>query len=712
MRYFFVLLILLFAPVLLIGQDAMDDIQQAVDQEVFEAKDFQLEYYQKSTLEWQQIPFEVKGISARFFPSKNELGVSNIEERIGRVKRESGEIIEIVDSISTAGSLENFQWLEQSDFLINIAQNNIEISELAISAFESPLKKENLDGYKYTKCSKGWICFRPTQKQDQRFHGRIKWNSVGDYTVILKAEKSDGLNLSDSIELELTYLKRIPQKVTFKAYLSSIGFRAIYSSQSWYNNLEQEDPFEGLPPSCILLWGQNKDTVFPVDAERPVKLNADEMAVIKEQVHYDEIKQSQSFQDSVQLYNREVLFTRGLLTGDQYRLRNDDRLVLKPLWNGLGINTVEGAYFVSRPQYIHEWETSKLRWTNSFRFAFTENRFRWKTGIQYEDLSLNPYTILLESGRYISQFNDSEPIDPFWNSVYTVFSGNNFLKIYERDFIRLDAKFEPLVGLVTQAKLEIANRSALFNAPGFQGERDYTPNNPNYTGVISEEDGFRAHDALTLTLDFSYQLGQKFKVVRGRRIDIPSNLPKIYTTFRKGLKLNENSTDFDFLMIGGVTETDWGIWGFSKADLSLGGFININRVEFIDFQHFNGEQTIFLQGNSDQWSSIRQFGTLPYYSFSTSRFFTEFHVEHDFRGKLWKDVPYIGHLNWSVISGLNYLYTEEYGSFAELFIGIDRIFDLARVQWIIPIPSLVDGRFPLRFGLTIQYDYYWRNRRH
>ena len=66
-----------------------------------------------------------------------------------------------------------------------------------------------------------------------------------------------------------------------------------------------------------------------------------------------------------------------------------------------------------------------------------------------------------------------------------------------------------------------------------------------------------------------------------------------------------------------------------------GTFIDAAHIAFMDYQHFNGNQTHYTSKsvNTDT------FNLMPYYDFSTNVSFAELHAEHHFKGYLFKKLP-------------------------------------------------------------------------
>lgn len=668
----------------------------------------QSRYYQRSSLEWQAIPLEIPAVSGRLIPGQKDFGMSYLEERLGRIYKDEGLIREQIDSVSAAGTIRNFQWMAVRDLWWSWQSRYITIPKLSTAPLFSPLSKANSQLYIYEESGDSLLLFRPNQKNFHGLTGSLRKRKNG-WELHWYLLREQGLRLADSVDYRVVLRDGQVSQMHFFAHFSTLKYQAFFQTDILLFETDKAMEDNWLD-NCILRWTRSADTILGPSVNRPYPLSSKEQRVLENELHYQEFKGSTAYEDSVRQFERQYLYVTSLLTGGRIATSSNAQFEIHPLWQGLGLNTVEGIYYVARPIWVRKLRGKQLKLYADLRYAFGAEDFRWKSGASYAIEGKRNLRFLVEGGHYVSQFNKLEPIQPLWNSVYTVF-GDNFLKMFEKDYLSTMVQWEPIAGLTFRPALEYAMRSPLYNLPNFRGELNFTPNNPFYPDFIGPEEGFERHRAFTFSFDFSYQLGQRFRINRGERIDEHSNLPKVYAEYRKGLPILGAVTDFDFLTIGFGSETDWGSWGFSKADLSLGGFYSDKRVEFIDFKHFNGIQTLFLQSTLDPWSSVRQFGTLPYYDFSTSEGFVEFHLDHDFRGSLWKEMPWVGQLNWSFIGGANYLYTEEYGHFTELFFGLDRIFGLFRVQVMAPLPRPRNARFPMRFGMTIRHDFYWKNRR-
>ena len=73
-------------------------------------------------------------------------------------------------------------------------------------------------------------------------------------------------------------------------------------------------------------------------------------------------------------------------------------------------------------------------------------------------------------------------------------------------------------------------------------------------------------------------------------------------------------------------------------------FTDANKISFIDFKHFNGNQTHFTQSNQ-----LKKFALLPYYALSTNKNYAEIHAEHNFKGYILGKIPLLNKLNFNLV---------------------------------------------------------------
>ena len=97
----------------------------------------------------------------------------------------------------------------------------------------------------------------------------------------------------------------------------------------------------------------------------------------------------------------------------------------------------------------------------------------------------------------------------------------------------------------------------------------------------------------------------------------------------------------------------------------------------MDYQHFNGNQTILA--NSDYLNSFK---LLPYYTYSTNKQYVEAHAEHHFNGFIFNKIPLLKKTKLQEVAGFHFLYTDKLSQYYEINFGVENIFRVVRVDYV------------------------------
>ena len=284
-----------------------------------------------------------------------------------------------------------------------------------------------------------------------------------------------------------------------------------------------------------------------------------------------------------------------------------------------------------------------------------------------------------------------------------------YLKLYQKEYIKFKFDKEIFRGLEAVFSFEAGRRTALFNNTDFtifSDGNDYTPNNPERTLVISSKDGFRTHNMNIINLQLYYQFGRRYDFVNNELRKLESPLPRLSFLYRKGFGYNEGMPNYSFIRFSAGNKTRLKDIGLFEFDLVFGGFYNVEHIEFVDFQHFNGVQTSFINNSYDGWTDVRQFSTLPYYDYSTSKSYIEVHLKHRFLGWLLSKPALTREFNLQSYVGTNYLYTGDVGHYSEVYFGVENIFKVINLQTALGVDQDEKVRFSVLVGINFDLTFY------
>jgi hypothetical protein len=194
--------------------------------------------------------------------------------------------------------------------------------------------------------------------------------------------------------------------------------------------------------------------------------------------------------------------------------------------------------------------------------------------------------------------------------------------------------------------------------------------------------------------------------VNNKLVKLESPLPRLSFLYRRGFGFNEGMPNYNFIRFSAGNKTRIKDFGLFEFDFVLGGFYNVEHIEFADFQHFNGVQTSFINHSYDGWTDVRQFSTLPYYDYSTSKSYIEIHLKHRFLGWLLSKPILTRELHLQSYVGTNYLYTGDVGHYSEIYVGVENILKVVNLQMALGIDQNRDLRFSVLVGFNFDLTFY------
>jgi hypothetical protein len=689
-------------------------------------------FYKKNRGFIQKVPFEIPRLSGLYLPSQKDTGLIYTSERISNFSYNSlYHFKEEIVQQQEGGVLAVKDWNFLPDFDLSLYHNKVYFRRISRRGYYSPIGSKAFSYYQFTPLGTYYegarkvylIGFSPQRSYEAVMQGFIAlYDSTyeiayTDYTISPETQ----LEFTDSIHVKQNYgyvndaYTLFNQRLDYRVDL--VGFIGLYEIDLYYTQMEyisgDELDIERGPSqmrdSIIASWPDSSWRDL-----RAVPLLPKERYLLTHQNNNPKLKRLFP-QDDLGLFEATNWKPYKIGYKKYYRRFGRYSIYANPLYYALGFNTVEGLYArYDLPIVFHQPSGSSITITPEIRFGSADNRLKYKLGFSWFYDLTEPNQLEIEFGQTYVQFNEDQPILPVINTFYSLFLGTNFLKLYQKDYVKIGHKWELFNGFDITGSFEYAHRKPIFNRTLYTitGDRDnYTFNNPVRAPDIFSN-GFREHYALTGELNIFYRFNQLYKVVNGRKINIniSTKTPTLYLKYRKGFDSPWSDTKYDFVE-GGITfSTVIGNIGFSSFDISTGKFLTNQKVPFIDYKHFNGVQTFFLQPTVNRSAQIKQFSTLPYYDFSTNNTFFELHYEHNFDGFLFSKSRYLRYSNIHSLVGFNYLNNYTQRPFLEFFLGLDNILHAVRIEFVGGIENFAKFNPSLRLGVDFDYLYYRKNK--
>jgi len=438
-----------------------------------------------------------------------------------------------------------------------------------------------------------------------------------------------------------------------------------------------------------------KDSVY-WNAIRPVPLSTEE---VNDYVKKDSINakyDNPAYKDSMsRVRNKFHVFD--VLSGYSY-YKNDkdtkkstyasyDGILQLPMYN-----TVHGWNADTKLSFTHSDDSDSLhrKYTSAsatFNYGLAEKRLRVQGTLAHTFGKVG--TFFFRGGNSIEQFNPANPITPFINSVSTLFFEDNYMKLYDKTFAGISYSKSPFKFLSLTYGVEYMRRRPVYNNADWvmigHDDHNYTSNDPlqpeNFTSAP-----FQKHTLYKANIGGSIIFGE-----RGKYITYP-NGGKYYVERTNYPRLSFNYTqafagsfkEYEYSLLSGAAS--WSETFSNKGDFAInikgGKFFNADGIAFMDYKHFNGNQTHVNDGGV--YNNV--FNILPYYSLSTNNAYVELHAEHNFKGYIMNKVPLLSALQWNLVTGFHQISTPEMKPYRELTVGFDNIgvgaFRIFRVDYV------------------------------
>lgn len=482
---------------------------------------------------------------------------------------------------------------------------------------------------------------------------------------------------------------KISQTVDFNFAMFGISgdgrFTAVYSNYDFDPDLENEFSREVL---SFAEAANQKDSLFWKNL-RPVPLTSEELTDYVKKDSIQELRSSKKYLDSVDAVGNkfqisDILF--GYNYSNSYEKQNFS--ISSPIF-GAHFNTIQGynpSLSISYRENQDDNFGKYWRLSGDLNYGFSDERLRYTGEFEKKFNNFSKPILSISGGVQTAQINDTEPISEMINSITSLYFERNYLKLYERKFAEIGWQQEIFNGFRLFSDLSIQQRSALFNTTDRswidREDVEYTSNNP----LEPENFGsapFSDHQIFKLNISGRIDFAQNYMSYPHGKYYLDSNkYPTLYLAYEKGFGADISAYNFDQFKVALRQDVKLGNKGTFSYNLKAGTFLNAENIAFLDYQHFNGNQTRVGNGNY-----LNAFHLLPYYALSTNKNYAEGHFEQDFKGWILGKLPLINRLNYNLVLGAHFLSTEENGPYSEYSVGIDNLgfgkYRLLRLDYVI-----------------------------
>ncbi|MEO7765927.1 MAG: DUF5686 and carboxypeptidase regulatory-like domain-containing protein [Ferruginibacter sp.] len=683
-----------------------------------EVSAFTCDLYTKDMMKLRRLPKKIFGRKLSD-DSREEMGLDTtgqgiiyLSESISKVATELPDKFKLEVKSSRVSGSGGFGFTFPT--FISFYQNNVTVftERLNPRGFVSPIADGAISYYRFKFLGSFWengkeinsIRITPRRNFEPLFSGVINITE-GDWrihSVDLLLTKKSQLEIIDTLRITQFQVPvgkdvwRIKNQLLHFNF-NQFGIDAVANFVNVYSNYDITPVFAKKYFDKVIIkydTGVNKKSKIYWDTVRPMPLEKEEIKdyQVKDslyEVRKDSVLSKQSI-DSLKKRQGNLNPLDVFWTGihrTHYNSANIYHWGIESLIQKLEYNTAEGL--VLNTAFYFQKQLKKtghdLSIRPNIRYGFNNKHLNgWlDVGVRTTDLDtdtrLRRHSWNFSGGKRVTQFNKESPITPLINSINTLFYGDNLMKTYENIFIQLgySKRFESGLHLSVNALYE--DRIPLNNTTNFTFfKRDSANISPNYPFEKIHASDFTRHQAVLLSVDLSIKPGQKFIQFPNRKISIGSKIPTISFNYTKGFKgilgSDENFDKWRFTVFG---DKNFKLAGALQYKVGIGGFLNRKSVFIQDYQHFNGNRSLAAS------EYLNSFQLAPYYENSTTAtFYSIVHLEHHLNGLLTNKIPLFNRLNWNLVVGNNAFFINENNNYTEIFVGLENILKIFRVDFV------------------------------
>ncbi|MFH6993674.1 DUF5686 and carboxypeptidase regulatory-like domain-containing protein [Flavobacterium sp. FlaQc-48] len=505
-----------------------------------------------------------------------------------------------------------------------------------------------------------------------------------EFTEIMQLNQSFSYNTKNKI------WTKNAQTLDFNAGVFGIKFSGKFNYV--YSNYEFPASFEkktfGNEIVAFEANANKKDDAFWNEI-RPIPLTIEESTDYTKKDSLQTIRKSKKYTDSLDTKNNKFRITDVLMGYDYKNTFEKYSFDYKGLLNltSLSFNTVQGfnldSGFSFKKGNEEEGKTTAI--STTFNYGFSDERFRATGQFSHKFNNVNYATIGASGGTKVAQFNAAEPISKLINSVSSLFFKDNYMKLYNLEFAQINYSQNILNGVKLIAKVGYEQRKPLFNSTDysfFKREDQYSSNNPLAPNDFITP-AFDQHHLFKSTLTGQINFGTKYISRPDGRYNFKDDkYPTLFLTFEKAFAASEKKYEFERIGASVLYDLSLGNKGILGMNFKAGKFFNAENISFIDYRHFNGNQTHI--GTSDRYLNV--FNLMPYYSNSTNDSYFEMHLEHNDTGFIMNKIPLLNLLKSTMNIGFHSLAIPDRKPYTEFTIGLDNLgfgkFKLFRLDYV------------------------------
>ncbi|GHV71304.1 membrane protein [Bacteroidia bacterium] len=408
-----------------------------------------------------------------------------------------------------------------------------------------------------------------------------------------------------------------------------------------------------------------------------MKKTVDSLAVKRDSLYWTEVRmiplndeelKSYARKDTIQAYvdsitdaeeNPKFKFSDLIMGG---KLGKDSTSLVRFSYSGLAdvlteYNFVDGLWLGQ--SFVLDFKKKKntgLKISPAIHWASARKALIWKTDFVFDYAPEKLGQLYLSAGKISEDFSGVYGMDRMINAMYSLYSGKNYAKFYEKKYVQLSNQIDIANGLQLGLGLEWAKRRYLDNHTTwniFKKTDKWTPNVPEYTGELHLE----YSDMAKYFVYLQYTPQYYYRIADGKKQYDHSSYPTFEAIYQQGFKggSGDNYSEFSQLRLSVHQRVKLGVYSSFNYRVNAGKFFNDNAFNYIDYKHFGtgGNKWVSLES----WNN--SYALLPYYTYSTNKEWLQAFAGYRTDYLLLKRIPYFQGKLFSEILQAKFLHTPD-----------------------------------------------------
>ncbi len=331
-------------------------------------------------------------------------------------------------------------------------------------------------------------------------------------------------------------------------------------------------------------------------------------------------------------------------------------------------NAVEG-FKISLNIKWEKADTLLKKWSVEpvLEYGFSDKVIKPRIIAEYRFDNYNQGFVSFGVGRQNMQYEPRQPIAERGNTWASLWDKFNSIRLYQNNFIYFSYRKEVHNGLFIDFMTSYTDRRPLSvnTQYSFRKKNElYAENNPR---PDLSDDVYRENIYWKNKLNILLRPAQKYSSYPNVKIRDVSDWPNIEMEYEAGIPLEKKSNLFHKLTLRVRDKyVNAKLLGYYSYNIEGGTSFNSNPSYFGDYFHPMGNE-VLLPFSPD----LSSFSLLPYYAFSTDKYYVQINFRHHFNGFIMDRIPLMNRTSLKTVIGFSALHEPHDGNYLELFAGIE-----------------------------------------